>query len=129
MFEINRGIVCNIISKAQQINIADDLTFPEDRDDFTETEWRQVLAEYQEDLSYLELKDLIKDLEPDQQQKIIALMYIGRGDYKESEWPAALEQALTVPIEARPDYLISKSMLSDYLSEGLAIFGFSCEDE
>jgi hypothetical protein len=56
-------------------------------------------------------------------------MYIGRGDYKESEWPAALEQALTVPIEARPDYLISKSMLSDYLSEGLAIFGFSCEDE
>lgn len=129
MFEINRGIVCNIIMKAQEINIADDLTFPEDRSDFSDTEWKQALAEYQDDLSYLELKDLIQDLEPDQQQKLIALMYIGRGDFKNTEWPAALEQALTIPLESRADYLISKSMLADYLSEGLAIFGYSCEDE
>ena len=123
MLEINQGIVCNIIKKAREINIVSDLTLLEDRDDLSDAEWKQALAEYQNDLSYIELKDLINELEPDQQEDIIALMYIGRGDYTKDEWKDARQQARTVKRTSRADYLISKSMLADYLTEGLEALG------
>lgn len=128
MFDINQGIVCNIIKKAREINIAYDLVLPEERDDLSDAEWKQLLVEYQDDLSYLELKDLINELEPDQQEDIIALMYIGRGDFTKNEWINARQQARTIKSASRADYLISKPMLADYLTEGLAVFGYSCEE-
>src|SRR5476649_990280 len=103
MFNINQGIICNIIKKAREINIANDLTLPRDRDDLSNAEWEQLLAEYQDDLSYQELKDLINELEPDQQQDIIALMYIGRGDFTKDKWKAARQQAGTVKHKSRAD--------------------------
>ncbi len=128
MFDINQGIIFNIIKKAREINIADDLTLPENRDDLSDAEWEQLLAEYQDDLSYQELKDLINELEPDQQQDVIALMYIGRGDFTKNEWIEARHQANAIKIANRAYYLISKPMLADYLTEGLAVFGYSCEE-
>jgi hypothetical protein len=127
MLEINTGIICNIILKAREINMADDLKMPEDQDELSDTEWKQILAEYQEDESYLELKALINDLEPDQQLQVIALMYMGREDFDKNEWMNAMAQANTIPVSSRADYLISKTMLSDYLEEGLSIFGLSCD--
>jgi hypothetical protein len=127
--DINKGIVCNIIYKAREINISEDLALPENEDTLSELEWKQLLAEYQNDLSYIELKNLINDLEPDQQYKIIALMYVGRGDFDRNEWQSAIDQALTVPVKNRADYLISKPMLADYLREGLAMFNYSCDEE
>lgn len=127
MIEINSGIVCNIILKAREINIVDELNWPDEENELSDTEWKENLAEYQDDKSYQELESLIADLEPDQQLQLIALMYLGRGDYKEDEWVAAIVQANTVPIEARTDYLLSKPMLADYLEEGLSILGYSCD--
>jgi hypothetical protein len=126
--DINKGIVCNIINKARAINISEDLVMPENEDNLSELEWKQILAEYQNDLSFVELKNLINDLEPDQQKRIIALMYIGRGDFDKEEWQSALTQALTIPVQNRADYLISKPMLADYLCEGLALFNYSCDE-
>lgn len=128
MFTINQGIICNIILKAREINIADDLNLSEEKDDLSDAEWEQLLAEYQNDLSYQELKDLINELEPDQQQDVIALMYIGRGDFTKNEWKDARHQAHAIKIKNRSYYLISKSMLADYLTEGLAAFGYSCDE-
>ena len=128
MFNINQGIICNIIVKARAINIADDLTLPEGREDLSNAEWEQLLAEYRDDLSYQELKDLLNELEPDQQQDVIALMYIGRGDFTKNEWNEARQQAYALKIANRAYYLISKPMLADYLTEGLAVFGYSCDE-
>jgi hypothetical protein len=128
MFEINKDIICSIIKRAREINIASDLATPDNGDDLSDAEIRQHLAEFQDDLSFQEVRDLINDLDPDQQQKIIALMYMGRGDYDGTEWQAALEQALTVPEENRADYLLSKPGLADYLSDGLQFFNYTCEE-
>ncbi|MDR3476494.1 MAG: DUF3775 domain-containing protein [Gammaproteobacteria bacterium] len=128
MHSINKDIVANIIQKAREIDIEEDLTLPEDQENLSDAEWKQILAEYQDDMSYVELKNLINDLEPDQQQKIIALMYIGRGDFESNEWFAALEQARMIRIKSRADYLISKNMLANYLEEGLAKIGLSIDE-
>jgi hypothetical protein len=128
MFAINKGIICNIIKKAREIDITEDLLPQEEPDALSDMEWKQLLVEYQDDLSYVELCDLINDLEPDQQQDVIALMYIGRGDFEKEEWQLAYKQARTIPVKNRANYLISKNMLSDYLNEGLAKFNHSCEE-
>jgi hypothetical protein len=128
MFEINKGIICNIIKKSREIDIAEDILPPEDPADLSDAQWVQLLVDYQDDLSYIELKNLINDLEPDQQKDVIALMYIGRGDFEKEEWHAALKQAHTIPKSNRANYLISKNMLADYLTEGLARFNASCEE-
>ena len=128
MFEINKEIICSIIKKAREIDISEDILPPEDPDDLSDAEWKQLLAEYQDDMSYLELRNLINDLEPDQQQDVIALMYIGRGDYDREEWHEAIKQAHLIKKNQRANYLISKNMLADYLIEGLARFNYSCDD-
>lgn len=128
MFGLNKEIICNIIVKAKEIDISEDIFSPEDPANFSEAEWNQLLAEYQNDLSYTELKNLINDLEPDQQLDVIALMYVGRGDYAKEEWKEAVSQARTIQSSGRADYLISKMMLADYLSEGLARFNYSCDE-
>jgi hypothetical protein len=74
------------------------------------------------------LKDLINELEPDQQEYIIALMYVGREDFSKSEWNNACQQARTIKSQHRANYLISNPMLADFLTEGLAAFGLSCEE-
>lgn len=127
MHEINPDIVCNIILKAHELGIKDDLYFPGDPESPSDGDWNQILAEYREDFTYLELKNLINDLEPDQQDTIIALMYIGRGDFERDQWQSAIEAAHLIGSEFRADYLISKSLLADYLQEGLAKFDFSCD--
>jgi hypothetical protein len=81
MFKINQENICNIIKKSREINISDDVTLPEDQADLSDAAWEQIFIEYQNDSSYQELKNLINKLEPDQQQDVIALMYIGRGDF------------------------------------------------
>ena len=125
---INHGIVCNIIQKAREINIAGDLELPENQEDMSEAEWSELLAEYQNDLGYIELKSLIDELEPDQQLDIIALMYVGRGDFSAKEWGESRHEAHAIKPGNRANYLISKPMLADYLTEGLAVFGYSCDE-
>lgn len=129
MDEINKAIVCNIILKARELGIEDDLVPPHDPSDPLDINWKQALAEYQNDLTYIELKDLINGLEPDQQDKIIALFYLGRGDYELDQWGSALEMARNISSENRVDYLLAHPLLADYLEEGLDKFGISpCEE-
>jgi hypothetical protein len=53
-------------------------------------------------------------------------MWVGRGDFSVEEWPAALEEAADSWNEYTAEYLIAHPLLADYLEEGLAAFGYSC---
>ena len=46
-------------------------------------------------------------------------MWVGRGDFSSDEWEAAVSQAEESWTENTAEYLVSVSMLSDYLAEGL----------
>lgn len=75
------------------------------------------------------LKGLIDELNEDEQAALIALTWIGRGDYDTSDW----EEALRLAKERNEDgtaaeYLTGMELLGDYLSEGVAAFGYSAED-
>lgn len=75
------------------------------------------------------LGGLIDDLNEEEQANLIALAWLGRGDYTVDEWPEAMRlarernAALTA---AR--YLTEMELLGDLLSEGLAEMGAPAEE-
>ena len=78
--------------------------------------------------SFDELVGYIQALDEEEQIELVALSWIGRGDYEKDEWPAALEAARDRHNERTAQYLLGMPLLADYLEEGLAAFDLSCTD-
>ncbi|MGK7869476.1 DUF3775 domain-containing protein [Falsiroseomonas sp. E2-1-a20] len=76
------------------------------------------------------LKGLIAELNEDEQAALIALAWIGRGDYDATEWKEAQRLARERNADSSaPVYLAEMELLGDLLSEGLAAFGIAAEEQ
>jgi hypothetical protein len=75
-----------------------------------------------------ELRDAIDGLGPPERHELLALMWLGRGDYDAESWPEALRQAAEATIANVTDYLVGTPLLGDYLEEGAAALDLSLED-
>ncbi|MDH3576201.1 MAG: DUF3775 domain-containing protein [Gammaproteobacteria bacterium] len=120
--ELNRDTVRQIIDMAHEFHARDDVTFEEEPEVADEYWSDQVVADFGGDTYYQELKTGIEDLEPDQQISLVALMWLGRGDFSMSEWGEALSNAEDSWNNHTADYLIGTSLLADYLADGLQQF-------
>lgn len=129
MLEINPAIVCNIMTKARAFHAKEDVVFPEMPLNPEGNVAFEILNDFQNDLTYLELKDIINELEPDQKATVVALLWLGRGDYDIDDWDMALKEATRVLNRQTAEYIIATPMVADYLSEGLALHGYSCEED
>lgn len=130
MLEINPEIVCNIILKAREFFAKEEVIVPEDpkeAKEFSDDYDFQILADYRNDLTFVEFKSLVNTLEPDQQAIIVALFWIGRGDYDIKEWDEAVSEATRAWNTHTAEYLLSKPLLASYLEDALNQFGYSCE--
>jgi hypothetical protein len=121
-----------LILKARAVGagVNDDYAGGRDREvEFVEAEVRDIhqhdgLAEEEEgDLTAEELRELIDDLNLDEAAELIALMWIGRGDYTADEWPEALAEARQRAERRVSAYLMGMPMLGDWLEEGLEALG------
>jgi hypothetical protein len=121
-FELNRDTVQFLIDKAHEFHTRDDVTFEEEPEVADEYWSSQVVADFGGDPYYQELKTTIDDLEPDQQMSLVALMWVGRGDFSMNEWVEALQNAEESWTDHTADYLIGTALLADYLAEGLQQF-------
>jgi len=75
------------------------------------------------------LRAFIADLNEDEQASLIALAWVGRGDYEAADW----DEARALAAERNQgrdasDYLLSMDNLGDLLAEGSATFGFNLEE-
>ncbi len=120
--ELNRETVHGLIDMAHEFHARDDVFFTEEPEVADEYWSSQVTAEFEQDPYYQELKTTIEDLEPDQQISLVALVWLGRGDFALEEWPDALGTAAERWNAHTADYLIGTSLLADYLAEGLQLF-------
>ncbi|MBN9073676.1 MAG: DUF3775 domain-containing protein [Rhizobiales bacterium] len=82
-----------------------------------------LAEEEEQDLTAEELRELISDLNVDEAAELIALAWIGRGDYDGSEWAEALAEARQRGNRKTAAYLMGMPMLGDYLEEGLEAIG------
>lgn len=79
------------------------------------------------DPAYEELMATVDDLEPDQQVSLVALMWLGRGDYALDDWEKTLADAAEAWNKRTAEYLAGTPLLADYLAEGLESFGISAD--
>jgi hypothetical protein len=126
--EINPEIVCFLISKAKEFHAKEAVVIPEEPMNSSDDWALQVLADHTEDLDYQEFSATVDDLEPDQQVEVVALMWLGRGDYDVEQWEEARATAQKRRNKRTAQYLISTPLVADYLEEGLDLLGYDCEE-
>lgn len=85
-------------------------------------------AEDDENMDEDALRAFINDLNEDEQASLIALAWVGRGDYTGEEWEEARTLAKERNIRDAADYLLGIDMLGDMIEEGLSELGLSLED-
>jgi len=75
-----------------------------------------------------ELTSALKDLNEDEQLDLIALIWIGRGDFTLAEWDEARLSARDIGRARLPRYVAGIPLASDYLEDALSQLGFALED-
>lgn len=128
MLGVNPETVCYIIDKAHEFHAKEEVVIPEMPNESTDDWALQVLADHLEDPTFVELKDTINSLDPEQQCNLVALMWLGRGDFSEDEWESALSEARGEWTRHTAEYLIGTPLVADFLEEGLSMLGYSCEE-
>jgi hypothetical protein len=119
MINIDRDTLQAIMDRSREFHAQEAVSIPEIPTSPADDWAMQVLASHADDASYSEAASIIRDLEPDQQVSLVALMWVGRGDYDMSEWDEAFNDAADAHNERTAEYLLATPLLSDYLREGL----------
>ena len=89
---------------------------------------RQILLDTPDNPTAQELRDAIVSLNIDEREELLALVWLGRGDYDAQSWPEALQQARDSGNAHEARYLLGTPLLADYLEEGAAALGLPLDD-
>ena len=121
--------VCFIIAKARQFEVKDVPTVPDPGSNASDDRMVSVLEARGNDPVAQEIRAFVNALDEDQQIDLVALAWVGRGDYDVNEWTDAREQAAAAHNNRTADYLLGLPLLSEFLEDALTECGRSCEDE
>ena len=125
---VSRETVCYIILKAREFDAKDVATLSDDGSDPPDEGMRSVLEDRPDDPVRQELFGQIRALTFDEQVDLVTLTWIGRGDGTLADWAELRDLAASRHNQRTASYLLGIPLLGDYLSEGLATLGYSCED-
>ena len=126
--DIDPATVCFLISKARAF---DAKVAAADRDEISqpgEDDMHDVLEDYGDDPVAEEIREVIEGLNEDEQAELVALTWVGRGDFSNEEWEDALTAARERHTGPSSKYLLGMPLLGDLLEEGFTALGYSCED-
>lgn len=71
--------------------------------------------------------EFINGLNTAEQTDLLALIYLGRGDFDIAEWHDAVREAAMRLDDRSADFMIGDAALPEYLGAGLDGFGRSCD--
>jgi hypothetical protein len=120
--------VCFIIIKAREFDAKDEASEPDPGSNPADDADAAVLEDHEDDPVVEELTSFVGALSLDEQIDLVALAWLGRDDYDADDWPAVREEAAEAHNERTASYLLGLPQLGDFLEEGLAVLGYSCED-
>ena len=124
MLTINPDKVCYVIAKAREIDVK---VAPEELSDDSD-DMERILEDYGDDATYQELKEFLAIQSDEDLIELLALTWIGRGEYSKDEWRDVLKEIRDVREKHTVEYLLGTPLLADYLEEGLNQFEISCND-
>ncbi|WP_193367275.1 DUF3775 domain-containing protein [Pelagibius marinus] len=126
--EVEPATVAFLIAKARAF---DAKVAPADRDTVSqpgEDDDHDALEDYGDDPVAAEITEVIADLNEDAQAELVALTWVGRGDFSAEEWSEAVQDAMDRKSGPTADYLLGMPLLGDLLEEGFVTLGYSMED-
>ncbi|WP_036263719.1 DUF3775 domain-containing protein [Methylocapsa aurea] len=126
MLEMNSDKVCFVIIKAREFDVQEEDS-EADSSNATDDNFASVFSSEKDDSVRKELKAFIDGMDEDEQCELVALCWLGRGDFSVEEWKIAVAEARSRRQGSTADYLIGIPLVSDYLEEGLSKFDLSCE--
>jgi hypothetical protein len=123
--------VCALIEAARELagkvpSTAGDRTTTGDDSKLATIDEPEGIGEDQ-DARRRETIEFIAGLNVDEQTDLLALIWLGRGDYGIEEWDDALSEAEARIAARDPDYMIGDAALPEYLGDGLEAFGLTCD--
>ena len=118
--------VCFIAVKAREFDAAADE--PSDASNPSDDRFVRALTPANEKTTQRELTAFINALDEDEQTELVALLFVGRGDYTPEEWNDALAAARDRGDPPVARFLLGEPLLGDLLEDGLSAFDLSCED-
>ena len=131
MLEIDVGKIALIITKSREFEVQPPVPAPEGIAEvgfsgkLAGADFREVPEADTDDATYDELKSWIRAINHDDQCQIVALVWVGRGDFGKDEWDEALKNAHNEHNNRTAECLLGMPHLPDYLEDGLSQFKLS----
>ena len=132
MFEVDEDKIAFIIAKSREFEAQDavheeveveGLTENDIQDESFQESLSVVADEENDDATFDEVKAWIRSIN----DEIVALAWVGRGDFTIDDWDEAVKIATDEHNDRTAEYLLGMPLLPDYLEEGLSQFGLSAE--
>jgi hypothetical protein len=112
-----------IIQKAREFDVKVEPDDPDSGSNPADDLAIDILQESAGDPTEEELRAAIDQLNEDEGLDLVALTWVGRGNYVREQWEEARSQAAEIPRAGRSRYLLGMPMLADYLEEAMAELG------
>ena len=125
---ISRDKIWYIIIKAREFDAQVEPVVDDPGSNPTDDSEAGVLEDRPDDPTAAELRAAIDTLNEDEMVELIALAWVGRGDFDGTEWQEAKELAAERHRRRSAEYLLGMPMLGDNLEEGLAALGFTGDE-
>jgi hypothetical protein len=125
---IDPDTVCFLIVKAREFDVKVEPDDPDSGSDPTDDDEIDVLEDRRDDPTFAELMGTLEALNEDELAELVAMTWIGRGDFDVEDWDDAKEQALQRGTKGTAEYLLGTPLLGDFLEGGFTDLGYSCED-
>lgn len=128
-FPIDRETLAYIVLKAKAYDglvASDD---PSDASDSIDDGFVDALEDEADNPVQRELSVVIRQLNEDAKLTLVALAWVGRGDYEASEWREALAAARDRGEASTARYLMGMPLLGDYIEDGADELGISLLSE
>ena len=126
MPDINTAKVCFVIAKAREL-ASEDTGVEADASNPSDDNFVSVLTEDAGDSIRAEMRGFIDAMDEDEQCELVALAWVGRGDYAAEEWATAVAEARARRDRRTSAYLMESPLLASHLEYGLAEFDENCD--
>lgn len=126
VLDVNPENVCQLIQLARDFHAQDAVVVP-DEPESSPDDLTVAFSAHSGNPILEEFRNIIADLDRGQQVQLVALMWVGRGDYDADEWDWVVEEADAEWTDYTADYLLAHPLVAEQLRDGLEMFGYSCD--
>jgi hypothetical protein len=120
--------ICFLVIKAREFDVKDGDSETSSGSNPSDDREIEVLEESPDDPVVEELTSLIESLSEDEQIDLVALVWLGRDDYSPEDWAEVRAEAARAHNKTTANYLLGMPLFGDFLEEGYAQLGGSCEE-